>query len=138
MEEKELVLIDKVLEESSSQKDRQDIDNTKNLNLINFIEKQINKVNAKDTLRNSVLDKLKQKVNSQNEELTPVELIKLLEILEKTDNEMTSIIFENIKEAGNKSHQDKDSEEINFTAEDFSIIKKLVKYIDLLDKTEGN
>lgn len=135
-------LINKVISESDSEKDRKEIDNLKSLNLIHFINGQLEKALSKDCLRNSVLSKLKNRVDTNDpeaEELNNVELIKLLEILEKADNEMTSVIFSNLKDlAVPQNKRDNDSEDdLNFTKEDVNKIKKIFGYINLLDNKEG-
>ncbi len=139
-QEKEL-LIDKALQESDSQKDRNEIDSLRSLNLLTFIEKQIKKADSKDTLRSSVLSKLLNRINSQdadNDDLNNVELIKLLEILEKTDNDLTSIIFENMKDLSLANQKEKDKEgDFNITVEDMNIIKKYYKYVELLEGKES-
>jgi uncharacterized protein YdiU (UPF0061 family) len=131
-------LINMALQESDSQKDKSGVDTLKSLTLIDFIQKQLDKATSKDTLRSSILDKLKSRVNNSTNperELDNVELIKLLEILEKTDNEMTSIIFENLKDV--KPPKKDEADDLSFNASDINKFKDLLKYVDYLAKVEG-
>ena len=60
MKDKENI-INSLLDESDSQKDRNNLETTKSLNLINFLNSQIEKSNAKNSLRDDVIGKLKKK-----------------------------------------------------------------------------
>ena len=89
MKDKENI-IDSLLDESDSQKDRNNLETTKSLNLINFLNSQIEKSNAKNSLRDDVIGKLKKKVSDKDDEIPTIVLIRLLEILEKADNDFVS------------------------------------------------
>jgi hypothetical protein len=136
-------IIDDVLHESDSQKDREEIETTKSLNLVNFINSQIEKANAKNNLRDDVISKLKAKVSNNEDELPAIVLIRLLEILEKSDNDLTLGMVNIMKDAslikalvGEKDNEKDNSMDIN--KEDVDKIKKIANYLDKLNIIEGS
>ena len=143
MEKNKEDIINNVLHESESQKDREEIETTKSLNLVNFINSQIEKSNAKNDLRDNVISKLKQRVSSNEDELPAIVLIRLLEILEKSDNDLTLGMINIMKDAslikaltGEKESGKDTAMDIN--KEDVDKVKKLLNYINKLDVVEGN
>ena len=143
MKDKENI-IDSLLNESDSQKDRNNLETTKSLNLINFLNSQIEKSNAKNSLRDDVIGKLKKKVSDKDDEIPTIVLIRLLEILEKADNDLTLGILSSMKEAailkkltGEKEDSIK-KDSLEFNKDDIDKVKKVLSYLNKLEVTEGN
>lgn len=142
MENKE-DLINNILDKSDSQKDRENLGNTKSHNLVNFLNSQIEKSTAKNDLRNDVIEKLKKKVSDKDDQIPTIVLIRLLEILEKADNDLTLGIFNSMEKAAlfkiltGEKESGKNSS-LDFNKEDVDKVKKLLNYISQLDIIEGN
>ena len=137
-------VIDNTLQESDSQKDRGSLENTKSLNLINFLNNQIEKSTAKNKLRDDVISKLKNKISNKNDEVPTLVLIRLLEILERADNDLTLGILSSMKEAallkkltGEGVGGSEKKESLEFNAEELDKFKKILSYIENVDTAEG-
>jgi len=142
----DMTLIDKVLATSESQKSRdaEEIDNTRDLNLVKLLNNQIERASSKYTLKDSVIDKIKLRIDDDTEgnEISTNALIHLLEILDKGDNDlMISIISASKDHAFLQALQkNKNNEGVNFSKEDIELVKRLVKsisYLETVTKSEG-
>ena len=139
----DMTIIDKVLATSESQKDRTDeVDNTRDLNLVKLLNNQIERASSKYTLKDSVISKIKDRIADETEgnEITTSALIHLLEILDRGDNDlMISIISASKDHAFLQTLKNK-NDGVNFSKEDMELFKKVVSaisYIETVAKAEG-
>lgn len=137
-------LIDNIIEPSQSEKDRSQIDSLKSLNLLRFIDAQVNKATQIDDLKNDAKNELKRRLNEgkEDEVLTNVELIKLVEVLNKDDTDFSSNLMSSITELY-KIKKDLDENERNpkkgnetITKEDLQQLKELAKIFKKLTTSE--
>ena len=122
--------------------DRVELKEKVELDLLRFIKLQIDKVNNETSLKTEVLDKLKDRLNDNEDPMNDVVLLKLLEILAKQDNEIALGIMDLMK--SNKESKQTDNpiqpnEEIkqsDLTKNDVSEIKDILKTLDRIKKSE--
>jgi len=141
----DLSLVDKVLATSDSQKDRgeEELDNTKDLNLVKLLNNQLDKAKTKNLLKEAVVTKIKERVDDTTDgnEISTNALIHLLEILEKSDTDLTlGIISAGKDHAFLQALKGKREEGVNFSKEDIELVKKLSKaigYLETVTKNEG-
>jgi hypothetical protein len=145
MEKNKEDIIDSVLDKSDSQQDRKDLEVTKSLNLINFLNNQIEKSNAKDGLRDDVISELKNAVRDKNEKLPAIVLIRLLEVLEKSNNDVTLGVLSTMKDTalikaltGEKGKNGSNDKSFEMNKDDVDNVKKLLNYLNKVDVSEGN
>lgn len=130
-QEKEvLTLADSITEQSKSEQDRTQLDKLKSLNLLKFINAQIDRATTKDDLKSSVIEKITERLRGSDpeEELTNVELIKLLEILNKNDTDFSSNVMNSITELY-KIKQEEESKNKKLGTDDTPITKEDLKQL---------
>jgi len=141
--------IDSITNISQSQKDRFNIYDAINDELHEFMKTQMESITCKSTLRQSIEDKILQRVlEEEDREISTNNLIKLLEIINKTDTDMginlinilkenQRIVIENLINV--PQGNGKKSIESEFSAEETQSTKKILKaleFISDLKKTE--
>jgi len=136
-------LINNVLAESPSQQDRENLDATRDFNLVNLLNNQLLRAQTKNALKNTVIERITERVNREDDTgVSTTALIRLLEILDKGDTDLTLAVINAGKDmsfmkALAKGNEDKG---VNMTKEDLELIKKLVKsigFLETLQKKEG-
>jgi len=126
---------------SPSQQDRLALDSTRELNIVHFINAQIAKISKRDDLKTAVLNKLKFLVDSNDMEIGVPALVKILEILDKSDNDALIGVL-NASQLAKASKEDKKDSlppdkqngALEYTPDD---MKKLKKVHDLFSKLDS-
>lgn len=144
MTEKDVdTLADSILELSESEKERSQIDSLKSLNLLKFIDAQVCKATQGNDLKSEVKRELERRLadGQDDQELTNVELIKLLEILNKDDTDYSSNIMNSITELYKIKQEEERSKanpakSDNITKEDLQQIKDLSQIFKKLSASE--
>lgn len=140
-QEKEQLINSIVETKTESQRDKENLVVEKGLNLVTFVNNAVKKSETKDNLRNALITKLQKRIlsdeNSLETELNNVEMIKLLEIIEKSDNDFISVIMSGAKDFLGKKVQKEDDDELDVTVEDMNKFKKIAGYLKKLDTSEG-
>ena len=125
--------------------DRFELKDQVELNLLKFIDSQIEKVNNENSLKRDVLFELSQRVNNCEDPINDLVLLKLLEILSKTDNDIALGIMDLMKtnNKGNsgigedhKPSEEEQSKESDLTKEDVADVKDLLKTLEKVKKSE--
>lgn len=138
-------IVDSVLEKSESQEDRESLEVSKSLNLVKFLNTQVEKSNAKDTLRAELIDDLRKDLQNKDEKLPALVKIRLLEVLEKSGNDFTLGVLASMRDASfikamtekGKLDGSGDDKSYEINKDDMDKFKKLAKYMDMIDTTEG-
>lgn len=135
--------IDKLTEESNSQKDKMNIKKIASENLIVFLNSYIEKVSTKNDLKSRVEGLLLKKIDDEDDDLPYGVLIKLLEVLGKNETDSASPILKILESAVKQPESESNlnpkgelNEESKITQEDYKSVKKILKIIDDLEKTE--
>lgn len=140
-QEKEQLINSIVETKTESQRDKENLVVEKGLNLVTFVNNAVKKSETKDNLRNALITKLQKRIlsdeNSLETELNNVEMIKLLEIIEKSDNDFISVIMSGAKDFLGKKTSKEEDDELDVTVEDMNKFKKIAGYLKKLDTSEG-
>lgn len=140
--EKKDLLINKDDKLSESKKDKLTLDSTKSINVINFINSQVTKAAETNELKVQAIQAIVSRLSSENEDekLTNLELLKLLEIVSKSDNEFSLGVLQSAKDIAElevrKQQGDYGKKESDISSEDIQKVKKLFSIFDKLDKSE--
>jgi len=133
--------IDNIEGLTKSQKDKFEMQKIVQENLINFLNNQIEKINSKSELKDTVIQVLKNKVTSEDSDdrMTVNQLLQLLSILSKDENDAISNILNVIKEKQSTiinipPAQEGINRDSSFTQEDILKTKKLINMFDFVDK----
>jgi len=124
--------------------DRLQLKDDVEFNLLEFVNLQIQKVNNESSLKKSVLEKISERLNDDEEPVNDLVLLKLLEILAKQDNEIALGIMDLLK---NNKSVDKTPEDYNglppvdtqdsqLTKENVNEVKELLKTLEQIKKSE--
>lgn len=129
---------------SQSQKDKLTLDDSIKHSLFSFLLSQMQRSVSKNELREEVSSILLSRVKSDvpEERISTGSLIKILEVLNKSENESSfnilSILKEKMKVEINNNIPPTQSTlpESEFTSEDHQKVKKVLKFFDKLGKSE--
>ena len=134
----DLTKSDSLLEDRFKLKDQVD------LNLLQFINLQIEKVNNETDLKKDVLVKISERLTDEDDPVNDLVLLKLLEILAKQDNDIALGIMDLMKSNSKGTNEPnippidpnvipRDSD---LTKEDVSEVKDLLKTLERVKKSE--
>lgn len=142
-EKESKVLIDKVLNITDSKKEVEELDNTKEFNLVKLLNGQIERNKSKHELKESTIAQLNERLSDQDEKIPAGLLIRLLEVLDRSDTDLSLGIINAGKDlAFTKAFSKRDNEEsLSFSKEDVELVKKLLKsisFLETLTKSEGS
>ena len=136
-------IVDSVTKNTKSESDRLELDKIKSLNLLKFIDAQIQRAVAKDDLKSEVTRKINKRVMSSDpdEEMTNVELIKLLEILNRSENDFSSNVMNSITELYRIKQEEESNKRNNsgndkITKEDIKELRELSSIFKKLKVSE--
>jgi hypothetical protein len=137
------VLVDNIQNNSLAEQDKINIKSIRSLNLISFIDSQIQKASAENKLKQLVSTKIK-KILESDEDVDITKLTYLLSALNKSDNDFTLGMVTAIKDfyqiekesERNPPEDDNESIEGNTTAKDIRNIKNFLKVFGEFSKSE--
>jgi len=120
--------------------------------LLDFLRSQMKKITSKNRLKQKVEEELYSRINPEDEDsesMSTVALLKLLEILSKTDsddaNSILSVLKENQKVIINnlmnnpdkdKNKKNDDNTDFDFSSDEIKKTKELIHLIDKLKESE--
>lgn len=113
--------------------------------LLLFLKSQIKNVTKENNLKESIIKDLNRRIEDTDNPLPPLVLIRALEVLSKSDNEVVNSILGVLKQQqfvinnntnGNSTGRTFEDEERSFSKDDFNTYKKVHQYISLLKKAE--
>lgn len=133
-----------ITNESLSQIERSEIGKLSSQNLLNFLNGYINKITAKDSLKEKVENMLRDKLEADEEDIPYGVLIKLLEVLSKAETDTATPLLKIIEAVSKQSEQGLLPGDTNgsgqgkekYTEKEYSEAKKLLEMASELAKTE--
>ena len=137
--------IDKVLNISNSQLDRNRIKEESFVNLMTFMNVAIMKASTQNRLKEKVEALLLERIEDEDEEIPYGVLIKLIEILGKNEVDASIPILKIIEQANkqpepslpeNPTRSGKENSNSGISGEEVKKVKNILKIIDNLEKSE--
>jgi hypothetical protein len=138
--------IDSITELTESQRDRNLLKERSSENLLNFLNGYMSRVSSKNDLKNKVEQMLLDKITTDEEDLPYGVLMRLYEIISKTEVESATPILKIIESATKQPDSpfnapripegEREDESSRITTEEYKSVKKLLKIIDDLENTE--
>mgnify|MGYP000885197864 FL=1 len=126
---------------SESQKDRIEAQTLVLNELLTFLKYQIEKVTAKETLRNSVISKLIERIEDNENEISTNQLLQLFAVLSKDENDAVANILSVVKDKQstiiNLPESTGKKSESHLSAEEIEKTKKLLSIMELVDKLKA-
>lgn len=128
---------------SQAEMDKANVKSIRSLNLINFIDLQLQKASCESELKAKVIDKIKNKLD-QDQEISITELTYLLTAINKGDNEISLGVLNSIKDfyqiqleanRGDSGEKDNKSED-GLDSATTKNIKKLIKIFGKFTESE--
>jgi len=138
--------VDEVFELTESQKDRDSVAKLSVENLYGFLNGYMRNISSKNALKNKIESLLLTRIEEEEEDLPYGVLIKLLEVLGKNEVEAATPILKIIEAAVKQpessfnpnagTKEDEKDESSKVTQDDYKNVKKFLKVIEDLEKTE--
>ena len=146
MEKDIISKIDSITNLTESQVDRSKVGELARDNLFRFLNGYMAKTSSKNDLKVKIEKLLLDKIEIEGEDLPYGVLIKLLEVLTKNEVEAATPILKIIENATKQPesplnphrscNEDENDESSKITTDEYKSVKKLIKFIDDLEKTE--
>ncbi len=131
MDNTEERLLQSILPEEEETKIKE-LDDSKDLTLIKFINSNMRKALAKDSLRTKIIELLNNRLNrTDSDDITFGELMQALAIMDKNDNDLTLGFVNALKDLQQPPEPSKNGEGgNNFTGKEMQVLRKAISLID--------